>query len=325
MGSTLSWNAAGKSGNDAPTARRELVQIQTKPAVWATPSLYVAASLCGSTELIVAPEVALTKVPANDGMLMTRTDPAPVLSPSEVRTFLDCQARWWFKYGLQLPDSKTSSLALGLAIHRALEVNFREKVETHEDLDTAGVVMIFRDAWMEQAGRTQFAKDESQQDIRRVGERLVAKYMDEVAPTIEPAAVELEVQGEISGVSVLGRVDVMDVDGQLIDIKTAARRPSCVSADYAFQLATYRQITPGASGQVRIDSLIKTITPQIVQQSYIVGEADLRNTRILFPLVQEAMGSGMYCPNRQSLLCSQKHCGFWKHCEQEFGGTIRSS
>jgi hypothetical protein len=49
---------------------------------------------------------------------------------------------------------------------------------------------------------------------------------------------------------------VLDVEGRLIDFKTASRRPSCVSPDYAFQLATYRQITPGASGEVRIDSLV---------------------------------------------------------------------
>lgn len=114
-----------------------------------------------------------------------------MLSPSQVGTFLDCQARWGFKYGLQLPESKNSSLALGLAVHRALELNFREKLETHEDLDTAGVVTLFRDAWMEQVGQTQFMPDESQHEFRRLGERLVAKYMDEVAPKIEPAAVEM--------------------------------------------------------------------------------------------------------------------------------------
>ena len=298
-------------------------QTQTAPSAIEQLPLYAPPGAPASTELMVAPEVGLMKLPACKPEVAVKADIAPVLSPSQVRTFLDCQARWWFKYGLQLPDRKTSSLALGLAIHRALELNFREKLETHEDLDTAGVVMIFRDAWMEQAGQTDFSADESQQDIRRAGERLGAKYMDEVAPKVEPAAVELDVQGEIAGVRVRGRVDLLDIDGRLVDIKTASRRPSWVSPDYAFQLATYRQITPGASGEARIDCLVKTNTPQIVQQSYTVGEADLQATRVLFPLVREAMWSGTYCPNRQSILCSQKHCGFWKQCEQEYGGRIR--
>jgi len=277
------------------------------------------------TELVVAPEVALTRIPKPGAVTQSKIEAAPVLSPSQVRTFLDCQARWWFEYGLQLPEPKNSSLALGLAIHRALEVNFREKLETHEDLETAGVVLLFRDAWMEQVGQTEFMPGESQHDLRRLGERLVAKYMDEVAPSIEPAAVEMDVRGEIAGTAVRGRVDLLDYEGRLIDIKTAARRPSWVSPDYAFQLATYRQITPGASGKARIDSLVKTVPPQIVQQSYTIGESDLRATQVLFPMVRQAMGSGMYCPNRQSLLCSQKYCTFWRHCQEEFGGTVRPS
>jgi len=277
-----------------------------------------------TNDLIVASETSLTRLPDSQGVAVAKADLAPVLSPSQVRCFLDCPARWWFKYGLQIPERKSSSLALGLAVHRALEVNFREKVETREDLETTGVVMVFREAWMEQVPETEFAPDESQGDLRRVGERLVAKYMDEVAPTIQPAAVELDVHGEIAGVPVRGRVDILDVDGQLIDIKTAARRPSSVAPDYAFQLATYRQITPGASGAVRIDSLVRTQTVQVVQQAYTVENQDIRATHVLYPMAHKAMDTGMYCPNRQSLLCSRKHCSFWKHCEDEFGGRVRS-
>ena len=98
------------------------------------------------TELIVAPEVALTKLPAANGAMATKTDPAPVLSPSQVRCFFECQARWWFKYGLQLPE-RNSSLALGLAVHQALEVNFRQKIETREDLETRRV--LFRSGAIE--------------------------------------------------------------------------------------------------------------------------------------------------------------------------------
>jgi hypothetical protein len=300
-----------------------LVQLAF-PALQELPLLAPSEDRC-STELIVAQETALAKLAATNGAVIAKTEAAPVLSPSQVRCFFDCQARWWFKYGLQLPERKNSSLALGLAVHQALEVNFREKIETQEDLETTGVVIVFREAWMEQVPQTEFMPGESQGDLRRLGERLVAKYMDEVAPKVEPAAVELDVQGEIAGVAVRGRVDVLDVEGRLIDFKTASRRPSSVSPDYAFQLATYQQITPGASGEVRIDSLVKTQSVQIVQQAYTVEEPDIEATQVLYPMAQKAMGSGIYCPNRQSMLCSHKHCSFAQHCEEEFGGRVRSS
>lgn len=242
-----------------------------------------------------------------------------------MRTFLDCSAKWWFKYGLGLPEPKTSPLAFGLAIHTAIELNFRSKLETGEDLVRAGAVMAFHDAWREQISETRFHPDEDPRSIERTGERLIARYITEVAPRIRPAAVELDVAGEIAGVNVSGRVDLLDVEGRLIDVKTASRRPSSVSPDHAFQLATYRQITPGASGEARLDTLVRTQMPDIVEQSYRIGEQDLRATTTLFPLVQEAMASGLYYPNRQSMLCSRRHCPYWRECEREFGGAVRES
>ncbi|MCW5978459.1 MAG: PD-(D/E)XK nuclease family protein [Bryobacteraceae bacterium] len=247
-----------------------------------------------------------------------------VLSPTQARTFLDCSAKWWFRYGLHLPEPKTSSLSLGSALHRALEVNSREKLATGEDLETSGVVALFRDAWLDQVPETEFRGDEDPKALGRIGEELVRKYMDEAAPLVQPAAVELEVAGEIGGVQVCGRVDLLDAEGRIVDVKTAARKPNGVSPAYAFQLATYRQITPGASGEARLDTLVKTKTIQLVSHSYTVSEGDLRSTVVLFPLVQEGMRSGLYYPNRNSFTCSRRNCAFWAKCEAEYGGAVEA-
>ncbi len=45
--------------------------------------------------------------------------------------------------------------------------------------------------------------------------------------------------------------------------------------------------------------------------------------RSIYPLVQEGMQSGLYFPNRQSLLCSRRQCAFWRECQREFGGSVR--
>jgi hypothetical protein len=225
---------------------------------------------------------------------------------------------------LSIPETKNSALALGSAVHQAIEVNFREKVTTKEDLDTLGVVALFREAWQEQAQQTEFRVDEDPATIGKLGEQLVTKYMDEAAPWIQPAAVELDVAGEIGGVAVRGRVDLIDEEGCIVDAKTAARKPSGIAPAYAFQLATYRQITPGASGEARLDTLVKTKTVQLLQQAYTVGEQDIRAVEVLYPLVQDGIASGLYFPNRQSLTCSRHNCAYWQHCEREFGGTVEA-
>jgi hypothetical protein len=51
-------------------------------------------------------DVALTVVPKPTPRTALEAD--VVLSPTQARTFLGCAARWWFKYGLSLPEPKTS-------------------------------------------------------------------------------------------------------------------------------------------------------------------------------------------------------------------------
>ena len=49
---------------------------------------------------------------------------------------------------------------------------------------------------------------------------------------------------------------------------------------YAFQMATYTQLTPGgASGAVRVDYVIPNKAPKLVTIGYQVSEADVRLNR----------------------------------------------
>lgn len=248
--------------------------------------------------------------------------PAEILSPSQVRCFMDCQVRWWFKYGLKLPEPQTGNLALGKAVHSAIAENFAQKLDTREDLPVAGILALYRQAWAEECEQTEFRDDEDASELRACGEALVAKYMDEVAPALDPAAVEMRVEGEIAGVRVRGWIDLLDVDGRIIDLKTAARRPSSIEPDHRFQVATYTQLTPGASGQARLDTLVKTKSPALVTQSFHVGCQDLLATRTLYALAQRTMRAELYMPNRLSLTCSRRNCGYWRRCERELGGEV---
>ena len=146
-----------------------------------------------------------------------------VLSPSQVSNIVDCAYRWYAKKVLKLPEPPTANQVLGKAVHAALAANFDQKCETRADLPVVGVVSVFREAWVVLTQGLEFRDDEDAHELGKTGEALVAKYMEEAAPKIEPAAVEMRVEGVIAGVSVVGYIDLLDVDGCVIDIKTARR------------------------------------------------------------------------------------------------------
>src|SRR5205807_9548820 len=100
--------------------------------------------------------------------------------------------------------------------------------------------------------QTDFADDEDASELAACGGALIAKYMDEVSPRIDPAAVEIRIEGNLGGVNVQGWIDLLDVDGRIVEIKTAARKPTRITPDQKFQIATYAQLTAGATGGARL-------------------------------------------------------------------------
>jgi RecB family exonuclease len=247
-----------------------------------------------------------------------------VLSPSQVRTFRDCSAKWYFKYALGLPDPPNGSLVRGRVVHQMAEAYFRAKLAGGSP-DPDDLQACFEEAWDREAAGAAFGADEDIDLLKRQAAMLTRKYLDEVAPEIEPAAIEFSVRGIIGGVAVRGFVDLLDASGRIIDLKTAGRKPTGVSADYAFQLATYASLCPSANGKARLDTLVATKSPQVVTVEYTVSPADLKMTEKLYPLVREAMREGIYLPNRSSTLCSYKHCAFAAVCEAEFGGRVKGA
>lgn len=244
-----------------------------------------------------------------------------ILSPSQANTFLNCSAKWWFKYGAGLPDPKGGSLVRGLAVHKTIEHWFKLTLEGARP-DIEDMREPYEEAWEVLSEDASFSTDDDIDELKRSGAVLLRKYLEEVAPEIRPAALEQQVMGEIGGVKVRGYIDIVDVDGTIVDVKTAAKSPSGISSDYAFQLATYRQLLPGANGKARLDTLVATKTPKLVKIEYQVTDADQRLTCSLYPRVREGIREGLYFPNRNSNLCSRKYCNFADACCKEYGGCV---
>jgi hypothetical protein len=86
----------------------------------------------------------------------------------------------------------------------------------------------------------EFREDGEPAALIETGRALVRKYMAEAAPSIQPQAVELSVEGMVAGGRVEGIVDLLDLEGRIIDFKTDARRPAGITPDYNLQLIRVR-------------------------------------------------------------------------------------
>jgi RecB family exonuclease len=251
----------------------------------------------------------------------TQTLPGELLSPSQISTYLGCEAKWRYKYQLDLPDPPGAGAVRGKAFHAIVEYWMRAKMAGVQ-LDLAGIGDVWNYAWDEAAEGAVFHAADDIETIKARGQELTVKYLAEVGPTIEPAAVEFPVTGKIGGVSVRGFVDLIDTSGRIIDLKTTGRKSSKLPAQQALQMATYVALTPGASGETRVDTLVSTKEAQLVQIEYTPGESGRRLIERLYPLAAEGMKNGLYMPNRTSVLCSRRHCNFADQCEREFGGIV---
>jgi hypothetical protein len=151
------------------------------------------------------------------GAVSAAAMPGEVLSPSQASTFLSCQARWYFRYMAGLPDPPAGGAVRGKAVHKLIEYAMRAKI--------AGVMLeigAFSDAWdtaWDQAAEgAEFAADDDIEGLKDSGARLAHKYLAEVIPTIEPAAVEVPISGAIAGVPVRGIADILTTDGMVVDV-----------------------------------------------------------------------------------------------------------
>jgi hypothetical protein len=129
------------------------------------------------------------------------------------------------------------------------------------------------------------------------------------------------VSGEIAGVQVRGIIDILDADGRIIDIKTASRKPSKISGDHAFRLATYTALLDhSVSGEARIDSLVSTKDPQLVQIEHTPGESGRADS---------SRTCTRWWPRAPLTVCSSRtaqglcgYCPYARECETEYGGAI---
>jgi hypothetical protein len=137
----------------------------------------------------VAEPQVFPAAPLTDDHTPATNDLGALLSPSQVRTFVGCPAKWWYKYALGLPDPPGASFVRGRVVHKVAEVYFRARlhgaVPDADDLETP-----FEEAWDGACAEASFTADEDVDALKAQTARLSRMYIDQVAPEVNPAMID---------------------------------------------------------------------------------------------------------------------------------------
>lgn len=248
-----------------------------------------------------------------------------LLRPSEINCYMSCSAKYMFQYIDKIKTGKSLALAFGSSMHRAIESNYSQKIESKEDLDTSEVVQTFVDSFDEETkevNRVELIEDPTSKDV---GVGLVKEYQKKIAPDLQPKAVEQQVQATFKDYTfgITGTMDLLTVDKRLIDHKTASRKNSTPPESHVRQGSYYRLMAVAAGEDVKevtFTYLVKTKTPQVYNEKILT---DPKHALGIAQQVGDAITKGVFIPQRDSFLCTARFCQYSNECIKKFGGRVK--
>jgi len=221
------------------------------------------------------------------------------------------------------------ALLLGTGVHRGAEHNFRQKIESHEDLPAAEIVEAAVSAFeAETHGEYALTDDEASVGAAKVLGQAKDKLADmaevhaiEQAPDYQPLLVEHATRIEFPGAThdLLGITDLRDDKQRVTDFKTAARKKAQSEVDKSIQLTIYAaayQIDHGEPcSEVRFDTITKTKTPQRQLLRSTRTRADFAALVARVNATLAGINAGIFVPaSPGDWVCDPKWCGYWATC-----------
>jgi RecB family exonuclease len=167
-----------------------------------------------------------------------------------------------------------------------------------------------------------FSERDSKESLTEKGRAMLRVYV-EAANGISPSAVEerfaLDLAdpktGEDLDVTLRGVIDLVELDGTIVELKTANRALEDGALDRHLQLSTYalaRFLFTGSVPKLRLDQLLKTKVPRLERYETSRTLEDLSWTGQLLKGVAGAIRAGHFFPN-PSWRCSE--CEYFAHCQ----------
>ncbi len=257
--------------------------------------------------------------------------PRDYISYSSISLYQQCPLRYFFKYVAGLPEETVSaSFVFGRAIHRAVELHFRELLAGNEPPGLDLLLAEFQAGWEEQPEATiAYPKTETRDSLGHLADRMLAAFRtsDLARPNGRIIGIEEELRGQLlPGVpDLVARLDLLVESPKgvtITDFKTSRSEWTDSKAnDSAEQLLLYhelvRSLLPGRP--IRLQFLVATKGKDVVLSRHPItpNPAKTERTKAVVRLVWDAIDAGHYYPAPSAMNCPT--CPFRLPCRRWSG------
>ena len=223
------------------------------------------------------------------------------LSASKITTYLQCPRRYKFRYLMKLAQPwKASALALGSAVHSALE-SFHQQRVAGRSMTPKSVGELFRIDWAsEQIDAIRYKESETSSDLATTGEQLVRLYAA-ANQNVEVRAAEVPFElPVVEGVVLRGLFDVLLADDRVREMKTAARNYDAAMLQRHVQISAYAwaySVLFGRQAVIEVVAMLKLRQPRIETHEVTRSAAEQSWFVELAVEVARAIEAGAFPPN----------------------------
>ncbi len=255
----------------------------------------------------------------------------PHLSPSSIETFCQCPERWRRRYIEKERIPPGIAMLRGTGFHGGAAVNFRQKVESHQDLPARDIIdasVAALETRIESDGIL-YTDEESQRNPLAV----IAEARDDTAlmaevhakkqaPDYQPVLVEQRIRIVIPEAThdLLGYLDLLDDRHRVPDFKTGKKKRTQDDGDTSVALTYYAAAVQSQTGrpvtEVRLDQVVQQqrgVVRHVITSTR--GPADFAALAARINAVLFAINAGNFPPAPPGAWwCSERWCGYWSTC-----------
>jgi hypothetical protein len=191
------------------------------------------------------------------------------LSPSQIGMYRRCSLQWFFRYRAGIKLKPVLRIVKGSAVHTGVETGYKYTLSTGErspvDLVTDATAQAFDEDHAQ--GITIEEDDPKPEEAKDRAVDLARLHHKKVALKVEPAIVEKMIYWDVpNGPRMMGKLDLMEQNGAIRDLKTSGRRESLEALRVNSQLALYVAGMEQAglpTGDIFLDRLVDTQEPYV--------------------------------------------------------------